>query len=552
MSLRNVNRALLGLLVVLILFIPGIGEQFALQVRQITRTTDVRTTEWPRWGSPFRRYAERAMPAPISKLRRITEKRDTNGDLWLGLAELEQSPSDQLKAGRRALAANPHSGAALARFATLSLAHLYYMRPEEAEYRRRRNQSALYATPQPIPRKDAEECLRILQMGAQSEPRNSFFDYAQAYIYLGFGKDDEALACLNRGDSKPIYDSHYKDAALCAARLLRMAGVPRFEATQAADSSNGMIGNWARLLAGKLQISAVSAEDQGDWSKGWRLRLPTFKMGNQMIRHGETWIDRLMGVAVQSIAVPIRRLPADVIKRIHKAPLADHDRLYEEARADAIRTYLRKHAPGKDGEWVLRQYLAGRNLSRLAKQDSSSQRGIRYYQGLFRSDYFWYWGTILLVQLLGVLLILAVLSGTRVARSAGDAVSAILGMIGVAMTSVIVLYLGRGWWAFTFRTPEAQPLAEIPAWATWAMILILPALAILGGLIALVRRRGFWRAVHSSLQWALPVIIVLYITASAITAADRASCTRQLTDSLRPGPTVIQAQMLKQAGFLAR
>jgi hypothetical protein len=279
--------------------------------------------------------------------------------------------------------------------------------------------------------------------------------------------------------------------------------------------------------------------------------LAAFRMGNQMIRSGETWVDRLVGTAIQSLAT---RLPLskDAIPPAKGADVEERNRLHDQARANALRTYVRKHHLGAEGDWMLRQYVAGTKLVRLSRQDTGSPSRIKAYERTIRADYLRYWSTILLVQLLGALFVLAFLSGLRGMRPSGGALSAIGGILGALVTSAAVLYIGRHWWILgmqQFQWASKPENLVISANATWTMVAILPAVVVLAGLISLLRRKGFLGSLYNSLRWALPVTIILYIAASAITSADRAQYERRIIRSLR-GPTAVQAEMLRKTGFL--
>lgn len=542
------ERWLYVVLIAVIVLWPGIKQQFLLQVRQLTHTTDVRVSSWPEWKGHFSDYSEHPFLVPFKKIERIAEKRR----LWEALAEFQSAegpyeyPSTDrasaIKSLDKALAINPHSKSAMARRLILKLGEIDFYRPEEREIDEKNLGRRLPAHASGISAKDGKPYLDMALAGAKFDPNNSLYDYALAYIYIGMHEDDKAVAAANRGWRKPEFNTYYKEASLNARQLLQDAGVPGLEATANPVSSFRLLA-LMRRLAVSLKSIAQRAEDNGDWERGWKLRLAAFRLGNQLIREGQEYGAPLVGVAVQGIAVgglPRTAEQAEQLKQPH-----NDRRLDAQIVLQIVRTYVAKHKLGLEGEWVISQFAAGQEYLRLYREMTKSYFDL-YYR-LERTDAHWYMGESLLVALFAMLAIFGVLSLPRRIRTAeAEKSSKALGIVGALLTAggfLLAIHLA-------LRTLITKP-TPIAAGVTWGIIAILPAAILISAVVVLVRRG--WKtglvSMRTLARYALVTLAVLYVGLSGILAVERGAMERRALQSIEQGLDPKQVEILKQTGF---
>ncbi|HET6453807.1 MAG TPA: hypothetical protein VFI02_05335 [Armatimonadota bacterium] len=527
------ERWIYVVLAVVVLVWPGVRRQFFLQIRQITHTTDVRVGAWPKFSTIY----EYALPVPANKLKRVAAKHKE----WEGLAELLNTqgrygdrPDTAAVAGAfdKALAANPDSRVVHARSYAQHMRHVDFYRSEERAVQEKRLGSKLGPYPAGISEKQAQPALDWVFAGQKLDPQNSLYDYGLAIIYIGMWKDDLAVASLNRGWRKPEYNTYRKEASLSVRQLLMEAGVPSLEATLNPVSSFSQLARMRRL-AQNLGVIARKAESNGDWKRGWELRMAAFRMGNQLISGGQDYVVPLVGLAVQSIAIGNLPRTADQAKQLArtvKNPVAQ-----ERVRVQIVRDYAAKHQLGAEGEWVVAQYMAGQEFRRLYREMVEKDSG-RYYAFL-GSMLMWYGTASLLVVLLVVLATLGILSVPRTIRTAQS--DRFAKIIGVAGAGVIVLgFFGISCYALRDWSNNPTP---IPAWLTWTSIALLPALIIIFGLI----RRSL-SSIRTSARYALPVIAIAYVVLSGYLAIERSALERR---ALQSGLEPKQIEILKKTGF---
>ena len=543
------ERVLYVVLIAVVLLWPGVRQQFILQVRELTHTTDVRVSSWPAFTS-----YPRPIPVPMTKLQRVAEKHG----LWEGLAEL-QNPEGRygstgtdtaavIKSFDEALAADPQSKVIQARLLAQPIRQLEFYRPEEREIDEKRLGRRQPAYPSGVSAKDAQPCLDMARAGAKLDPQNSYYDYSLAYIYVGMHRDDEAVAAINRGWRKPVFDSYFKEASLNARQLLLEAGVPSLEATLNPVSSFSELARMRRL-AGNLAVIAQKAEENGDWERGWELRLAAFRMGNQIIRNGEDDIDRLVGIAVQSIAISLPHSKQDA-ERLAHTPRESYDKVREQVIVQTFRDYAGRHDLGDQGDWVLAQYLSGREFARLYRLDGLSLRVQGWYHRMIRADHLWYAGTSLLAGFLGMLAIVAILSLPRtISLGSAGIFPAVAGILGSILMAAGVFYVGHQ----VLRNCDTK-IGSVASDTTWSIIAILPAVMLLGALLVLIlshenRLKSGLTSIRASAKFALPTLAIMYVVLSGFLSIERSASERPVLKKLQPGLTAQQMEMLKRSGF---
>ena len=533
------ERWIYVVLVAVVLVWPGVRRQFFLQIRQITHTTDVRVGDWPKFTTSY----DPRLPVPITKLRIVAEKHG----LWGGLAELEyldrgnhqtaQGPASAIKAYDKVLAANPRSEVAYARSFILRPNYPDFYRPEQREIDEKIYGRRNIDIPSRISPEVAQPYLEIARAGAKLDPQNPLYDYGLAMIYVGMWKDDEAIAAVDRGWRKPEYNTYQKEASRNARQLLMEAGVPSLEATVNSVSSFSQLARMRRL-AQSLKVIAQKAEENGDWRRGWELRLAAFRMGNQLITSGQEYVTPLVGVAIQTIATgSLPRTPEQAEQMRHSG----NDR---DAQAKVIvqilRDYVTKHQLGSEGNLVISQYMAGQEFRRLYREmiEGNTSLYLRWQYSMLM----WYGATSILVELLITLVILGILSLPRTIRMAqGDRFPKIVGLVGTGLTLAglfgITYYAFRDW---------ANNPTPIPAGLTWGLMALLPALIII---FALARRRPSLASIRASARYALPVIAIAYVVLSGVLAIERGSFEKRALQSIEHGLDPQQIEILKKTGF---
>jgi hypothetical protein len=514
--------------------LAGVRKQFFLQVRQIIRTTDIRVGSWPKFSTTY----EYALPVPAEKLEKIAAK---HGE-WEGLAELlntegrygngEPDTKAIRRAFDRALAADPNSRAVHARFLPLRLRQIDYYRSEERALDEKQGRKP-GPYPAGISEKQAQSALDWVLSGQKLDPQNSYYDYVLALIYLGLHKDDEVVAAINAGSRKPVFDTYRKDASLNARQLLIHAGVPGIEATNNRVTSFGELAR-LRRLAKTLQAIALDAEANGNWERGWKIRLAIFRMGNHLIREERHYVDGLVGTAIQTLAMG--ELPKTEEQRRSLAKSKDRD-AQGRILAQVLKDYVAERKPS-EGDWVVSQYTAGQEYHRRITASFAQYQGLLYRWQL--SELVWYGSESLLAELLALLVIFGILSLPRTARTAEASRAAmIVGRMGAALT--IAGILGVGYYAF-----RAWSHAEttIPAWVTLGLVALLPTLILIFGII--LRSAA---SIRASARYALPVIAIAYVVLSGYLAVERSSFERRALQNIEQGLTPQEVQILKQTGF---
>ena len=538
------ERWLYVVLIAVILVWPGVRQQVFVQIRQITHTTDVRVGKWPGFTTNY----EESLPVPMTKLQKVAKKHA----LWEGLAELQtaegayqRATSDRasaIKSFDRALAINPNDKVSRARSFALRIGQLDFYRLEEREIDEKRFGRRLEAYPSGVSPKEAQPYVNMALAGEKLDTQNPFYDYALAYIYIGMHRDDEAIAAVNRGRRKPVFNTYYKEASLNARQLLLDAGVPSLEATTNPVSSSSQLARMRRLAV-NLKSIAQKAEENGDWERGWELRLATFRIGNQLISGGQEHLTPLVGVAIQGIAVAGLPRTAEQAEQL-KQPHNDR-RLDAQIVLQIVRTYVAKHKPGLEGNWVIDQYAAGQEYLRLYRDMAKSYFSL-YYRSE-RTDAHWYIGESLLMDLLIMLAILGILSLPRGIRTAeAGRSSIILGIVGALLTGgvfflAVHLALSR---LITKPTP-------IPGGVTWGIIAILPVMIFVSTIAVLIKRGGKSALVsmRNSARFAVVTLAVLYVGLSGVLAVERGAMERRALQSIEQGLDPKQVEILKQTGF---
>lgn len=528
-------------LAAVVLLWPGVRRQFLLQIRQITHTTDVRVSSWPRWEGYLTHYSEHPFPVPFKKIEQTAEKHG----YWEALAEFRcaegpaQYPTNDtalaIKSLDKALAANPHSKTAMARRFMLKMREVDFYRLEQRSLDEKRL-GRLGPYPSEISKEVAQPLVDMAHAGQKLDPRNALYNYGLAYVYVGMHKDDEAIAAANRGWRKAEFDTYDKEASLNTRRLLLEAGVPGIEAGYYAQNPFHFL-VLMRRLAQNLQAIALKAEESGDRDRGWELRLAAFRIGNRLIRSGQEYAVPLVGVAVQQIAVgglPRTAQQAEQLKKTH-----NDQRLDDQITLTIIRDYVAKHKLGPDGNWVASQYKAGQEFRRLYHELSKDD--LRLYYHFEWTDGHWYMGESLLVGLFAMLAIFGILSLPRgIRRAEAGRSAAILGIVGALLTGggfLLAIHLA-------LRTLITKP-TPIAAGVTWGIIAILPVLIIVFGL---ARRSGL-ASIRTSARYALVTLAVLYVGLSAILAVERDAFERYALQNIEQGLNPKQVEILKKTEF---
>ena len=533
------ERWLYVVLVAVILVWPGVRQQFILQIRQITHTTDVRVGSWPTYTTGW----PEPSPVPMKRLEPVAKEHG----LWEGLAELQAVSSGDKTADpdakaaisslEKALAADPESKVVHVRLSAQRIRWLDFYRPEERAIDEEQLSRRLQPYPEGISEKQAKPALELALAGQKLDPRNSYYDYMLARIYVGLQEDDQAIMAINRGARKPVFDLYQKEAALNTRSLLIEAGAPALEATRNWTNWNGYFSLLARLRRFARTMSAIAqqAEEEGDWRRGWEIRLAVFRMGDQITSAGQEHLTLLVGTAIESIAtghLPCTREQAEQLKKAAN----DRER-YGQITAQILRDYVGKHHLGAEGNWMLSRFEAMQEFRRLYTKQIEKESGLTHW--FFNSSLAWFATTSLLAGLLTMLALLGILSLPRRVREAdGGRAARIMGRAGVGLTAA-------GWCGAVAWFSRNVPIS-VPISLTWGLIVLLPALILIFGL---ARRRPSLASIRTSARYALPVFAVIYVIFSGFLAIERGAIERHALQSIEHGLEPKQIEILKKTGF---